>query len=449
MSERSNVRITQIGAGPAGTGLWLTAERTRKLSLLKDEGVLVLDKAPAVDIGVGYLRNFSNVRTNSQGCDLIACLPSHFYDALIKTDLGKSIELQGMTSVSLRETGQLQREKGKILKSLLGDNLVADVEASSIVEVNNRGGKTYFTLDENQQIISQSDVVILATGAGERIDPRLLPFKEKTILSKDVLDDTPKDDHSIQLRRIAVIGGSHSGALVLQTILNSSDAQIDLIHRGDIRIHSTSAEEAKKRGLEVSEAALKDDPEGVQPWRFGGTRGTAGETLATIARGDEPRVTRYDGSFVDFPEVLDQADLIIQCTGLSWRSIPLFREGIVKAGSLQEVGFAQRNKKIIINDAGNPYTKLKEYGEHTPFEQIFVVGMGSIGMTPDIENYQAINFYEGMMGEKRIRGILQSLDHISTVAAKNLTEEDFKNYKILPYDHPYKGRTQHAFFNAV
>lgn len=428
MSERSNVRITQIGAGPAGTGLWLAAERIRRLNLIKDQGLLVLDQAPPAEIGVGYLKNFSNVRTNSQGCDLIACLPSKFYDAIVQTDLGRSIEEQGATTVSLRETGELQQRKGRMLKGLLGDSLVTNSHVESIVEVNNRGGKTYFTLDDNQQIISQSDVVVLATGAGESLQPRLEPFKDRVLLSRQVIGDSPRDPRMDSAKKIAVIGASHSGALVLQDILGSSDAQIDLIHRGEVLIHSTSKEAAQARGLPVSEKALSDDPDGVQPWRFKGTRGVAGDVLASIVKGDEPRVTKHDGSFTDFPEILGATDLIIQCTGLSWRPIPLYREGVVPAASLKKTGFLTRNDKIVINDDGNPYTEIKEYGEHVPFEQIFVVGMGSVGVTPDVENYQAINFYEGSMGEKRIRKILDSLDGSSPFSKKNLVWESFDHY---------------------
>ncbi len=219
--ERINIRIAQIGGGPAAKELWLTAERMKKHPALGSAGVVVLDKGGSVESWMGP------------------------FNGLVRAQ----------------------------------PNLLID----SLVEVHNRGGKTYFALDENQKIISQSDIVIL----------------------------TP-------------------------------------------------------------------EPE------------------------DKP--------------------------------IPLYREGLYEAGYLVEIGFLKKGDKILVNNQGNPFTSIKEYGNHTLLEQVFVTGNGSVEITPGIdpEDPQSAVFKDSI-GRKRIWGVLKALEQIPSIATTNLAYENYEQFvKINP-----------------
>ena len=409
MSERNGdnkVGIVQVGMGPGGTGFVLAAERMGKIATLKASGFLVLERAPQREVGIGYLQFFPGVDTNSHGGHLTDQLSREVQAALAQTAEGKRIQEQSSSPVKLSDAIGLQRQKGGVVRDLLGGSLRTGVDVISLMEFKNHGGPEYWAIDQYGRMAARSDIVILSTGAEERIDPELNndSLKGKTLLSKDILgngQDVKKNHQRLaKARNVVIVGASHSGGLAAKLALEQSGAQVKLLSRGEVAIHSPSKEEAEAAGLEVTAAALADDPDGIQPWRFKGSRGDARDTLIRIINGEEPRASLSKGSYGDFETELAEADIILQCTGLKWRGLPIIREN----NWIEPAAYQQSGGRVAITPEGNPYV-MNEKGVFAPEERVFVVGMGSYRLDGG-PNPHAINFYEGIIGEARVNAVL-------------------------------------------
>ena len=412
IAER-RVDAVQAGVGPGGTAFWLTVDRLRergdsRVEIFSKSNILVFEKSSPYKVGVGYLDQFPGVKTNSDGYDLMANLSEAVKRALLRTEIGRKIQAEGRAPVTLKDAVQLQREKGTIVRGVLGQRLIAGVEVAKIVEAKQRGAPTYFIVDTNNRTV-ETDLVIASIGAREGLDPELgtKELRGKTVLAESILGYGKKADEDrdrLRKARTAVIAGvNHSGALVTRFALDESDARVTLVTRGDLRVHSKSAEDAIAAGLPVTEESLADDPDGKQPWRISGARGVAGATVKAIILGQYvDRITHIRGSYQDVPGELKEADVIIQCTGLKANIIPFFRDG-----DRSPVEYLRRDGKLVVTPDGNPYIASSS-GVYAPVEQLFHVGMGSHCEEDPVPH--AINFYEGSVGERRVLAVARALE---------------------------------------
>jgi hypothetical protein len=415
------VALGQAGVGPAGMAVWFSAKNIRIEGDLTRDGVAVYEKGSSSDVGKGTLKFYPGVQTNSAKKDVTSSLPPAIRKSLANTAAGRRLADRRDHSAYLADVVDIQAEKARHLRELLGDHLVTGVEISKLIEVKERGANTYLMIDSEGNLRGQADVVLISTGGEERIDPYLNTprFRDKTLLAGEVIGNLGSSERTDALlkpaKRVAIAGAGHSGGLIVGEVIERSDAEIDLIHRGDILIHSKSMQEALDLGLPVTDEALRDDPQGIQPWRARGARGPSAAWLRKVLLNQEPRVTKYPGSLEDYEELLEKVDVIIPCTGLKWRPIPFYRED-----DKTPVGFLQNKERVVINHDGNPYALSEDSDVYIPVKQVFVVGAGSIGVTPDVQNFQAINFYEGTIGEFRAAAISGALRRISNARAAAL-----------------------------
>ncbi|OGE32177.1 hypothetical protein A2631_05695 [Candidatus Daviesbacteria bacterium RIFCSPHIGHO2_01_FULL_44_29] len=409
-AEGKRVTIQMVGVGPAGTGFLFASTKGSEFDSFANAGLHLTEAS--CEIAVGSLPNYPNVPTNSQWGDFSSSLPPQVQEQLARSPISQKLRGREGETVQIKHAVALQREKGRILRGLVGGRLLTGVGISALIERRRRGVVTYVTLDQQGRAIAESDIALLSTGAEELLDPRLAVHGDRVVLSKDILGAHPGANVTRDLladaKRVAVIGPSHSGALIVAAALNRPQVQVDLIHRGPLRVHSPSLEQAHRDRLPVDPTELADDPQGIQPNRFKGPRGLARQILIPIIRGEEPRVSRHEGCFTEHPGVLDRADLIVQCTGLNWRAVPLFREG-----EARPIGFLTRQGKVLVNQDGNPHYSSGSKKNPEAAKQVFIIGMGSVGIDSSVHTRDAVNFYEGSVGEERVRSVARRLNRLN------------------------------------
>jgi hypothetical protein len=238
----------------------------------------------------------------------------------------------GDAPLALSELAAMMSQLGEVVEARLPDG--ARVRRScAVTQVIVRHDGVDVVLDGDEVLGAKH--VVVATGREERPHPELARWRNRSILSSDLISIRQTDATRARLLAatgpVVVAGGSHSAmAAVLRLLdlrhqIGRPDLPVVMLRRSAARLHYESLAQAQDEWDSRYEAAIDPVadvcPATGQVHRDSGLRGRGRQTLRAMATGALPNA-RIQGcdSLEDQGELLDQASLVVQALGYHGRA---------------------------------------------------------------------------------------------------------------------------------
>ena len=405
-----------IGDGSASLAVFVAADKKGVLPiLLNDHGVAVIGPNPR--FGTGILGEYQ-IQANSKAPDFfegvdrggVFAQALESPEAILLAAYGEKAAPLPIVGDYLSRLGTKIEEvvsassKSRLLKRWVGQVRLGP--ASDGV------GQSFISYDEAGGQIVESRRIIFATGGREFPHPALKSFGERFIFSGDILTNQalPKVEELLrgvdrERRRIAIVGGSHSGLVAVAKVkdsFGSSLAGIDVISRRAPREFYETVREAQEAGLEI------DQSQDVCPIkervnRFGGLRGPAASEYRRIRVEGQSGVARlHNLSIAEAEDVLKNAAVVIQALGYGANLVPI----IDSSGKF--IGPQVGDNRLVNVDVNSRV--YDNNGKIIP--TAYGIGLG-YGIRPSKE----------IGGEASFRGVLDGFNVVCTVVAPRIIED--------------------------
>ncbi len=349
MSEYPTYFDTQVvGAGPGGLGVAIGAEHEGVLPDLLGEGLLFIDSGK--HFGLGKLPEYA-IRSNSAWSDLYEAIdPEGEYKSVI--EWARSEKNQS-SLVPLESVGGLLHQLGELTQMQLeltensGFMPVTHIESTVIGH-----DGSFTTYDTWGEPVARSRTIVFSTGSGEELHPINTPYKDKTILSHDVL--TGNEDVMDQLRqgaacgKIIVEGGSHSSYSAADKLRSElpglEEGQIVVVQKRPSALFYPSIDAAQVGGYTFDPVG-DVCPDTQRVHRYGGIRGDAKDLYLAVSDGSERRVAQQIVPNLKAAQpLLEDAAVIVQALGYQVNEIPIYtRDG-------QRIGPVRIKGRVEVTD---------------------------------------------------------------------------------------------------
>ena len=320
-----------IGAGAAGAGIVVAADRLGMLNRLVERGLVLLDRAPA-----GQLSSLDyDIESNSPGIEFLSQInPGGIFADLLKTPEARALADATNRTVPLRTVSRL-------IAGIIATYEDYAQRRSDIAPVRHgvsihrlcilRDG-SFMSFDETGYPLVRSRAAVLALGGEQVLDRRIVPRRgdgeEAPLLGSDEVLRGQRDEICQQALasggRIAVIGGAHSGWSVVERLLRLGEGrlapgQILVANRGPTAVYFSSVQEALAAGMTPRLDQIC--PETGKVHRFDGLRGPARDLYDRFAAGQIPAVEPHGP--MDPSCQIDKLALVINAAGYRPRQIQL------------------------------------------------------------------------------------------------------------------------------
>ncbi|MFD3873085.1 FAD-dependent oxidoreductase [Streptomyces sp. NPDC058623] len=362
------------GGGPAGLGPIVTAARNGRLGELLDRGIALVEPGP---LGPGGLAHY-RIGANSLGGPFLECLDGLGDDSPFAAlrDLPETALLRGHADEHppLSVVAPFLTRLGAVVRALLEAHprcaYVADrVDAIALTDDDG----VVVTVGEGRQLRARRAVI--ATGgrplAGfdrAEIVPglSLAPHQDRVFHSESFIDARRRLPAAHG--RAVVVGGSHSAWSVVD-LLASDAAEVTLIHRSELRLFYSGAEEARADGY-AFDPVLDVCPANGRVNRYGGLRGRAHELAAAALglRGPGPAPVRLvragaPGATDAARQALAEADVIVMANGFE-ANLPRLShpDGAVLTAATGPTGTEVTDQGHLVDVHGVPHPRLIAYG---------------------------------------------------------------------------------------
>ncbi len=297
MMDRYETQV--VGFGPAALGIFLAADRKRRIEPLFSRGVLVLERAR--NRAAARASRFPYViQSNSPACEFVTG-----YGGLSRyRELSHSPELQalaacGERAVPLTDVAALVNLTAEAIEQDIAKTLGSCVSyAVNVARLVRTATGSLRTLTADGSVIAESANVILATGADENpssvqrapgSDPEMV-VPSARVLRGELGPVIEAVEHGFWVH---VIGSSHSAFSALTLILKEvgdrlRPGQLRLVCR-EVRLYFDSVGAAEAAGHSAPAAAVYEATGEVN--KFDGLRGQPRSLYLDILAGVESRVT--------------------------------------------------------------------------------------------------------------------------------------------------------------
>lgn len=183
--------------------------------------------------------------------------------------------------------------------------------------------------------------------------------------------------------KVMVVGGSHSAFSTTQLLLNAlGDAvEVEMYHRGDIRVFFPSEAEAEQNGYTDYKKSHVCQSSG-QVHRFGGIRSPVRELFTDVKAGKETRLRFIRVSEEEmtgepsglFAEDLNKADVLIVAMGYEANTVPLYDS----TGKQVEWALSPIDGQVQMdNSTAQPFVRIDGNGKPPKtLPNLFGLGLG-------------------------------------------------------------------------
>lgn len=432
-----------IGAGPAGLGIPVAADRIGVWTELLDKGLAIVDKND--HIGCGSLDSIQ-AKSNSQALEFLdAISTTGSFAEVLESRSAQDIVSYGHAIIPLQYVVTFLDELGNMVEDQVTESTSSAFLSNHTVDhirqqIHSDSETVIFSsIDRDGNTIASSEHVVLATGAVEEaMDLGTWELNQKRFTSREILADEHEKEIAGRLdnprHKVVIIGASHSAFAAAARLLEKYDedaafteGDISIYYRGEIKTFYDTTEEA-----EADKYAYTDEnicPKTGRVNRFSGIRGDAKSLFRAIISGNEKRVIlkRLQGEIRDIGE-LGEAALIIQALGYKARVIPIFdAENELIGPKVSPKG------KVEVDDSSRV---IGEDGSIIP--HVYAIGIGhGVKATEEIGGeasaahhpVDAINFFHGKIGEQIIYQLLRPQDKPSVNGYYNVEKES----RVSPY----------------
>ena len=282
--------------------------------------------------------------------------------------------------ITLPEVGNLVLKPiANTITLLLGDHLLLKTKVTH-VEISKNECKSY---GSNNQLLARSRKMVLCCGGKEVLLKDLLPWQQKTVLTGPFLQTKDASLLPYQQGSILIVGSSHSSFSAAWRLLNdpvlsayAKGRDIIILQRNPLVKLRCTPKFAHQNQLPFDTI---DDvcPVSGLVYRNAGLRKDAKELYIQIKKGTEKRISLEPMAAIsDAKHLLDDAALIIQCTG-----------------------FQANLPKIILNGVAQNVRQRSNFGElsdiksGTAIPNLFGFGLG-IQIIPE-GDYRGENSFNG------------------------------------------------------
>ena len=393
-----------IGAGPAGLGSLVYAEKNNILQQLLDSKIAIIEKSST--LGMGTIGKYE-INSDTPGGGFLECLSneSHIFKSMLELPETKYFSEHADTYVPLKLVGSYMNKLGDCLESAINSHPTSKVfkntEVISIHLLPNKikliKSKTLISKNEYTEKEYYAKNIIIATGAKQNRNKILSKniaelgvfldkkYDKKVILSDEVLSGTGINQIKKLLKhpknKIIVLGAFHSAfASIVSILKNTSEhpfdnSSINILYNDPPKVYYQSKEDAFKEGYK---AFNKNDicPRTNRVFRFGGLRMESRDLLRKIM-GLHPQVkekrvilTKYPKNPNELEFLLNEATVIIAALGYNRLEIPIFH------GDGEKVELRPNEEPFVDNTCN----VLTQNGEK--LQGIYGVGLAS-GYTPE------------------------------------------------------------------
>ena len=258
------------------------------------------------------------INANTNADEIASCLHDDTpFETLRKHYLQQPETQQPL--ILLPKVGELMlRPVANIITGLLGDRFRCNTQVKNI-DVGINGIKSF---DHNGDLIAHSKNMVLCCGGREELLPELSSWQHKTVMTGPLLRQKTADTLPEQPGSIVIVGSSHSGFSSAWRFLNDPELSSYAKGRGIIILQRSPLIKLRCTPEFANQHQLPFDPtEDVCPfnglvYRNAGLRKDAKALYLQIKYGEEKRVQlRPIAALSDAKQLLDEAALVIQCTG--------------------------------------------------------------------------------------------------------------------------------------
>ena len=320
-----------VGAGAAGAGIVVAADRLGLLDRLVDGGLVFLERAPRGRFAsLGY-----DIESNSPGIEFLSEIhPGGLFAELLTAPEARALADAGDRTVPLRAVSRLIER----LLTAFEDHATARTGTAPVrygVTVRRLcilPDGTFVSFDDAGRPLVRSRAAVLALGGAQVLDHRILPRNADgevpPIVGSDELLRGEQDELCEQViaagGRIAVIGGSHSGWSVVERLLRLGErrlahGQLLLADRSPTTLYFPDAQQARAAGMPPRSHQIC--PETGKVNRFDGLRGAAQALYRRFAAGELPALETHGP--VDQRWRIANLALLVVATGYRPRQIEL------------------------------------------------------------------------------------------------------------------------------
>jgi hypothetical protein len=315
-----------VGCGLRGTGLVTAVPRLleRRLAIVE----------AGDHLGPGSFADYQ-IDSNSFGSDFFGWIDPRgaFGDVLEHPDVIALRTTPGNFRLSL--LARALRHAGAAIARRLPPSQLA--LGDRVVRVDTDDELVTTTLASGRRLAARS--VVLATGIRETLRAELLPWRDKVILSSQIVkgggeplfgDDPPTP--------IVIVGGSHSGYSVAMRFHEAMAAhparrcEVIVVHRAPVKLFYTDwteFEASERCPLEAIPDPARDVcPETGNLFRYSGLRHGAKALLRAASRQEVPWLRQIQcRALGEAAPWLHRAAVIIQAMGYDSNTLPLYRNG--------------------------------------------------------------------------------------------------------------------------
>lgn len=417
MLEKEMIGSQIVGDGSACIALFQAADRKDVLQvLLNEQGIAVV----GANHHLGGKLGTYNIIANSPAPDFFEGTYRYgAYAQVLKSPEARTLRAYGRDAAPLPVVGRFLSKLGEKTAEFIRESSRSQLLLGRKVEWVRFGlssdgkGESYTSYDQFGQAIVESRRLILATGGLEVPHPELENYKERLVMSGDVLtgEALPKIEELLQEERgnerIAVAGGDHSGELVPVTLKREENLRgvikgIDIISRREPRLFYPNHRAARKARYQFDPIQDVCSQTG-RINRFGGLRGPAAEQYQQCRKEDEAGFVRlHIKSLEDATDILKNASVVVQALGYG-ANPPLIIDHTGQAINLKR----GLNKQVMVDDYSRVYD-----GNGKAVPTLYGIGLG-YGIRPSLE----------IGGEPSFKGVLDGFNVVCTVVAPRVIDD--------------------------
>lgn len=321
MPNKKPYRCHVIGAGPAGISLIIAlynllanaqGERYRALRTLLDSTLLIDAGQP------GGLLSSYQINANTDTVDVVKGISDGSPFVKIRDQFLRLPETQNPLIALPRLDKLLLQPLVKKLFELMAQRIICNQSVKRIT----RDQGLFSSLNEEGEIIAQSENLVLCCGGREQLLDELKPWQNKTLFAGDFLRFTDVKALPNKPAAIVIVGASHSGFSCAWRLLNddlfadfAASREIVILQRRQKIKLRCRPDFAEQHGIEW-DAEQDVCPKTGIIFRNAGLRKDAKFLYLNIRDGEEKRVRIQTINRIgDQSELLDKAALVIQASG--------------------------------------------------------------------------------------------------------------------------------------
>ncbi len=325
------VDLLMVGCGIRGTGL-LTA-----VPELLRRRVAIVEASDA--LGPGSFAEYK-IESNSPGSDFFGWVdPAGVFGEVLGHPDVSGLRATHENFRLSRLAAALRHFGAAIARQLPAERLFLRDRAVG-VEVEERGGEvvsSVVALASGKRL--RTRLLVLAAGIRERFAPELEPWRHKTVLSGRVVRGL-EDERLLRdaPSPIVVVGGSHSGYSVAMRVqeLGAGDPSrrrdVVILHRSPVKLFYASLAELQADARCPLEAVPDPErdlcPASGNVFRYSGLRHGAKALFRTASLRGLPWLRQVKSEILaQMAPWLDEAALVVQCTGYESNTLPLVHRG--------------------------------------------------------------------------------------------------------------------------